>query len=290
MLSPRSRRQFVSGLAVLPLIAASRDSRARADVASQGVLARLRAAKTVTVGVPNFPPYSGVDPDGALTGIAPALTKLIMTRLGVPQIRGVSASYGQLIPGMEAGRWDFICAALTISKARCGQALFSDPIVFDGGSFVCLKGELDKPPKLVADLVARKLIVGVSAGGAISRVALQAGVSPNNLRQFPDNVSIIDSLVAKQIQVAFQDHASISRVYKLRSLAVDVTFPVADFPEHGSGCAFRLTDTDLHDAFQKELRAMKASGEYLSIARQFGFDTPPELISVTAEKACATSG
>ena len=283
----KSRRQVVSGVAALSFAAASR--KAWSQTKDQGTLARLRAAKSVTVGVANFPPYSGIDPDGTLTGVAPALTKMIMTRLGVPDIKGISAGYGELIPGMQAGRWEFICAALTITKARCAQALYCDPIVFDGGSFVWLKGALDPAPKLVSDLVARKLIVGTSAGGAIARLALEAGVDPANLRQFPDNVSIIDGLVAKRIQVAFQDNSSISRVYKQRGLAVDVTFPVEDSPEHGSGCAFRPTDTDLHAAFQQELRAMKASGEYLAIARQYGFDTPPELMAVTAEQACATS-
>ncbi|HWG04648.1 MAG TPA: transporter substrate-binding domain-containing protein [Beijerinckiaceae bacterium] len=283
----KSRRHVVSGVAALSFAAASR--KAWPQTKDQGTLARLRAAKSVTVGVANFPPYSGIDPDGTLTGVAPALTKVIMTRLGVPDIKGISAGYGELIPGMQAGRWEFICAALTITKARCAQALYCDPIVFDGGSFVWLKGALDPVPKLVSDLVARKLIVGTSAGGAIARLALEAGVDPANLKQFPDNVSIIDGLVAKRIQVAFQDNSSISRVYKQRGLAVDVTFPVDDSPEHGSGCAFRPTDTDLHSAFQQELRAMKASGEYLAIARQYGFDTPPELMTITAEQACATS-
>jgi len=66
-----------------------------------------------------------------------------------------------------------------------------------------------------------------------------------------------------------------------------VTYPVPDGPANGSGCAFRPSDTDLHEGFQRELRAMKASGEYLQITRQFGFDTLPELMAMTAEQACA---
>jgi polar amino acid transport system substrate-binding protein len=279
-----SRRHVLSGLAALPLAMSARPVLAQA--AGQGLLSRLRAAKKVTVGVANFPPYSGMDPDGTLIGLVPTLTKLIMTRLGVPEIVGITATYGELIPGMQAGRWEFICAALTISKARCAQVSFADPIVFDGPSFVSLKGELPNPPKLVSELVAQKLIVGVSTGGAISREALEAGVNPANIRQLPDNVAIVDALVAKRIQIAFQDNAGIKVVYMQRGLAVDTTFPIADAPEHGSSCAFRTADSDLLGAFQQELRAMKASGEYLSISRQFGFDTPPELVAVTADQAC----
>lgn len=284
----RSRRQFISGVASLPVSAVAGKVWAQGNT-GQGLLARLREAKKVTVGVANNPPYSTVQPDGSLDGIAPVLTQLIMARLGVPQVVGVTATYGELIPGMQAGRWDFIAASLTISKVRCTQVSFGDPIVFDGGSFVSLKGALPNPPKTLKELVAQKLTVGVSTGGAIFRLCLEAGISPDLIKQFPDDVAMIDGLIAKRIQMVFQDNASISLVYRQRNLPVDATFPIADVPEHGSGCAFRLTDVDLYDAFQQQLRAMKASGEYLPIAQKYGFFTPPELIFMTAEQACAAS-
>jgi polar amino acid transport system substrate-binding protein len=289
MYNLQSRRQIICGAVALPLLTAAPKVWAQAKSADQGTLARLRAAKTVTVGIANFLPYSGIDIDGTLTGVVPTLTKLIMGRLGVPEVKGISAGYGELIPGMQAGRWEFICAALTISKVRCGQVLFCDPMIFDGASLVSLKGELANPPKSIADLIAQNLIVGSGAGGAYIRYALDAGVNPANLLQFHDEGALLDGLVAKRIQIVFQGNASISRAYKQRGLAVDVTFPISDFPVAGSGCAFRTTDTDLYATFQQELRTMKASGEYLTIVRQYGFDTPAELIPTTADQACATS-
>src|ERR1700712_393561 len=128
-----SRRQVVSGLAAAPLAATAPKAWAQAAGAPAGTLARLRAAKSVTVGVANFPPYSAVEPDGSLTGVVPALTKLIMGRIGVPEVKGIPiASYAELIPGMQAGRWEFICSALSISKARCAEVAFADPMVLDG--------------------------------------------------------------------------------------------------------------------------------------------------------------
>jgi polar amino acid transport system substrate-binding protein len=285
-----SRRHVLASFAAGTLaISSSRNVWAAADDSGQGLLARLRSEKKVKVGLPNQPPFSGIDPDGTLTGCAPAFAKLIMARLGVPQMEGIAATYGQLVPGLQAGRWDFIAAALSITKQRCEQVLYSDPLLFDGGSFVSLKGELAAPPTLVTDLVAQKLIIGVSTGGAHSRVALEAGVDPANIRQFPGDVSIIDALVAKRIQVAFGSNSSLSNVYRQRDLDLAVTFPIADDPSNGAACAFRLGDTDLHAAFQRELRAMKASGEYLPIARKYGFDTPPELIFLTSDTLCTTA-
>lgn len=288
MIGTWSRRHVLTGFAAGTWIASSRNIWAQAAGPGRGLLARLRAEKKVTVGLANQPPFSSLNPDGSLSGLAPTLAKLIMGRLGVPDVEGIVATYGELVPGMQAGRWDFIAAALAISKQRCAQVLFSDPVLFDGGSFVSLKGELADPPKLVTDLVAKKLVIGVLAGGAHARVAVEAGVDPANIRQFNSDVSTIDGLVAKRIQVAFGSNAGLSNVYKQRGLDVTVAFPIADDPENGSACAFRLADTDLHAAFQQELQAMKSSGEYLPIARQFGFDTPPELLFVTAAKLCGT--
>ena len=47
-------------------------------------------------------------------------------------MEGAVATYGELVPGMFAGRWDFVAASLTITKERCGQVLFSDPMSFEG--------------------------------------------------------------------------------------------------------------------------------------------------------------
>jgi polar amino acid transport system substrate-binding protein len=284
-----SRRGLITGFATLPALSGARPVWAQAGNPGAGLLARLRAAKSVTLGTANFPPYSGINLDGSLTGVVPALTKVILERLGISEIKAVAATYGELIPGMMAGRWDFISTALTITKARCAQVVYADPMVFDGASFVSMKDQLKNPPKLISELAAQKLTVGVSTGGALARIALAAGVSPGNLRQLPDNAALIDALIAQQIQIVLQDNAGIKHVYDQRKLPVDVTYPIADAPKHQSGCAFRKTDGDLLEAFQKEFRGMKASGQYLEISRQYDFDPTPEMATVTAEAACANS-
>jgi polar amino acid transport system substrate-binding protein len=282
-----SRREVVSGLAAAPLLAAS----SKAWAQGAGLLARLREAKSVTVGVANFLPYSSVEPDGKLTGVVPALTQVIMQRIGVPQIKGIVANgYAELIPGLQAGRWDFICSALSITKARCAEVAFADPMVIDGGIFVALKGAVPNLPKTVAEAAERNIVIGAGASDAYTRFALSHGVKRENIREFPNDVSMLDGLVAKRVQVIFQGSAAITRAYKARGLAVDTVFPVSDYPASGSTCAFRPADSDLREAFQKELRAMKASGEFLTISRQHGFDPAPELIPTTVDQACAAAG
>jgi polar amino acid transport system substrate-binding protein len=284
-----SRRQVISALAAAPIVAAA--PKVWAQPAGQGLLAKLRAAKSVTVGVANFLPYSTVEPDGKLTGVVPALATVILARMGIPNIKGIVANgYAELIPGMQAGRWEFICSALSITKARCAEVAFADPMVIDSGVFLALKGALPDMPKTVAEAAARNIMIGTGVGEAYSRFALSHGVKRENLREFPNDVSMLDGLQAKRVQVIFQGSAAITRAAKARGIAYDLTFPVEDYPARGSSCAFRPADKDLIEAFQKELRAIKASGEFLKISQAHGFNPAPSAIPTTIDQACATAG
>src|SRR5215471_11700350 len=73
--------------------------------AAEDTLERLRQQKKVKVALADNPPYSGIAADGGMTGIAPTIVKTILGRLGIAEIEGAVAPYGQLIPGLQAGRW-----------------------------------------------------------------------------------------------------------------------------------------------------------------------------------------
>ncbi|HZS85500.1 MAG TPA: transporter substrate-binding domain-containing protein [Stellaceae bacterium] len=279
-----TRRQVLGAAGGLAATAIAGPSLAQG--AGSGTLARLQADKKVRVGIANQPPYSALNPDGSITGAGPDITKAIMGRLGITQIEGVTATYGELIPGMLAGRWDFVSALLTITDARCKQIRFADPLVFDGTAIVYLKGSTDLAPKSIADLAKENAVVGLQAGGALFRRAQELGVKLANLRQFTDDPATIDGLVAKRMQFALMSYTPVPALIKQRHLDAVVVYPVPDDPARGASCAFRPADTELYAAYQKELRAMKASGEYLKIIHQYGFETPPELMKVTAEEAC----
>ena len=254
--------------------------------AGQGLLARLQAAKKVKIGVAVDFPFSALNPDGTLSGVAPTVTKVIMGRLGIPEIEGAVATYGELIPGMMAGRWDFVSAALTITKARCNQVRFADPIIFDGDVIVSPQGYAGEVPKRLSDLAKGGFVVGVQAGGADLKGVLAAGVSTGNIRQFDNEQAILDGLLAKRIDFGVMSPGPLKRLTRQRHLELKTTFPVADAQPHGASCAFRIQDSDLYSAYGKHLQAMKASGELTVILKQFDYDTTPELLKVTIQQLC----
>jgi polar amino acid transport system substrate-binding protein len=277
-----TRRRFVAiGAAALftPLFA-SRTTLAQ----GQGLLARLLASKKVRVGIANQPPFSALNPDGTLTGVAPTISQMIMGRLGITEMEGFIGTYGELVPGMLAGRWDYISACLTVTEPRCQQVMYSDPITSDGRCIVTLKGE--KGPKKIVEL--KDYVVGLLAGGADFRLVQVRGVPLDNLRQFPNDTALLDGLLAKRFQAQFGSHPGIADMIRKRGLEkeLDVIYPIEDDTVSFAACAFRKEDTDLHAAFQRELRALKASGEFTKAVSSFGFDVDDKLLTATPEKAC----
>ena len=280
-----SRRAALSGGSALVLTACS-----AVPVAAAGddLLERLRRQKVVKVGIANAPPFSAMRPDGSMTGVGPTMAQRVLERLGIPRMEGSIATYGELIPGMLAGRWDFIAAAMTMTKERCRQVLFADPMTFEGPCIVAPVSSNPGRPQTIADLARLKVSVGALSGGAQYRQLVEGGVALDRISQFANENNMIDGLLAGRVQFLYVTRLLITEVSKRRNMTFDVVFPVSDAAAPGASNVFRQGDVEFHAAYQKELRALKASGEFQDIARQFGFEIPEGLIGSTSERQCSS--
>lgn len=280
-----SRRAALSGGSALVLTACS-----AVPVAAAGddLLERLRRQKVVKVGIANAPPFSAMRPDGSMTGVGPTMAQRVLERLGIPRMEGSIATYGELIPGMLAGRWDFIAAAMTMTKERCRQVLFADPMTFEGPCIVAPVSSNPGRPQTISDLARLKVSVGALSGGAQYRQLVEGGVALDRISQFANENNMIDGLLAGRVQFLYVTRLLITEVSKRRNMTFDVVFPVSDAAAPGASNVFRQGDVEFHAAYQKELRALKASGEFQDIARQFGFEIPEGLIGSTSERQCSS--
>ena len=280
-----SRRAALSGGSALVLTACS-----AVPVAAAGddLLERLRRQKVVKVGIANASPFSAMRPDGSMTGVGPTMAQRVLERLGIPRMEGSIATYGELIPGMLAGRWDFIAAAMTMTKERCRQVLFADPMTFEGPCIVAPVSSNPGRPQTIADLARLKVSVGALSGGAQYRQLVEGGVALDRISQFANENNMIDGLLAGRVQFLYVTRLLITEVSKRRNMTFDVVFPVSDAAAPGASNVFRQGDVEFHAAYQKELRALKASGEFQDIARQFGFEIPEGLIGSTSERQCSS--
>lgn len=233
------------------------------------LLERLRSAKMAKVAIAAQPPYSELLPDGTLGGIGPAVSKAVMDKLGVPKLEAVVVPYGDMIPGLMAGRWDFISACLSVTQARCKQVNYAPPIVFDPVTAAYL-ADLKEVPASFEEMAKRGLNVGVIAGAYI--LPKMRGIfAADKLVTFPDTNALVEGLSIKRVDLAIGANSGFLVVQKAGKIDFKISKPVADLLPAGSGPAFRPTDTELYDAFHKEVMAMKASGEIAKLNEQFGF-------------------
>src|SRR5690625_4747921 len=94
---------------------------------AQSTLEAARERGWVRVGFANEAPYAYATADGELTGQSVEVARAVLQRLGIDELDGVLAEFGSLIPGLQAGRWDMVSAAMAILPERCAQVDFANP-------------------------------------------------------------------------------------------------------------------------------------------------------------------
>ncbi|MFE5481897.1 ectoine/hydroxyectoine ABC transporter substrate-binding protein EhuB [Streptomyces sp. NPDC056527] len=259
-----------------------------ARVASGDALGRLRSQDTVRLGIAGEVPYGYVDEQGAFTGEAPELARVIFGRLGITRVQPVATDFASLIPGLNSQQFDVVSAGMYINKDRCAQVLFADPEYQMLDSFIVRKGN-PKNLRSYEDVVRTKARFATGSGYAEIAYAVAAGYPEKDIVILQDQVAGLNAVESGRVDV-FAGTALTTRSVVRKSSKAEATEPFAAVVDgekkiDGGGFAFRPTDTALRDAFNTELHRMKKSGELFRILRRFGF-TEAEMTTMTAEELC----
>lgn len=288
-----SRQAFLKRLAVvgvtLLVAACGGSSTTSSSTPGNDLLSKLKQAGVINIGLANDPPASIINPDGSVSGEGPVVVQMIMKKLGVPQVHGIVGTFGELVPGLQAGRWDMIGGVISVTKARCAVVQYTDPFQFNGMEIAWFSSAVSQAPTSIGDVGKRGLTVGFNAGSAYIAIAKGLGVTDDHILQFPDTSALLDALNSKRIQVIISDTGSLNLT---PAQVQKYPFQHLDYPPDGpfiaGALAFRQTDTTLYNAFQKEFRAMKASGQFDQIAAQFQFQgIPAQYKDLTPDQVCA---
>jgi polar amino acid transport system substrate-binding protein len=260
---------------------------------SKDPLAAARKAGTINVGFANEAPYDFATAAGTLTGEAPTVARAIMKQLGVKSITGVLTEFQSLIPGLEAGRFDMVAAGMFITPQRCQQILFSNP---DYAAPEALAVPTGNPKHLqtLQDVAKAHVPVGVLSGAVEVGLAKSAGVSGSNIKQFPDQTSMIEGLTAGRIAAICLTSISLRSAIKTSGhgkveLATPF-FPVVNGKKQvdAGGYGFRKSDSSLCDAFNRALKKLQDDGSLLKMVEPFGFGASEinAAKNLTATKLC----
>jgi polar amino acid transport system substrate-binding protein len=249
-------------------------------------LERARAEGAIRIGISGERPYSYADADGRVTGAQPEVARIVLDRIGVPGLDAVQVPFHELVPRLREGQFDLVAAGMAVTPDRCREVAFTRPDFVAFPAFLVPEGNPQRIDSF-RDLARSRARLAVLAGSIEIDYARAAGV-PDDRLEVVDSQSELFRQVADE-RVPAGVLTRISLVDELRrnpgsGLEVtDAVEPVVDGSRVVPGAAFvvRIGENDLLAAFDRELTAMQASGEWLRITEPFGFTRdnlpPPDL-------------
>ncbi|WP_434589907.1 ectoine/hydroxyectoine ABC transporter substrate-binding protein EhuB [Streptomyces sp. A5-4] len=288
------RRSLLAGAAALGAVGAmgatSACSRvATADIGDGGTLLdQLRAKKTVRLGLAGEQPYSYIGKDGEMTGSAPTIAKRIFKELGVENVQPFATEFGSLITGLNSLQFDVVAAGMYINPERCEQVIFADPEYQMLDAFLVPTGN-PKNLHTYKDIARSGARMATGVGYAEIAYAEEAGVK--NVTTLPDQLAGLLAVEQGRVDVFVGTAVTVRNVVEetetSKAEATDEVTPLVDGkPVIDVGAfAFRTPETNLRDAFNRELHKLKKSGELLEIMRPFGFGKD-QMTTITAKEKC----
>src|SRR5438477_4100328 len=279
-----SRRDVLFGAAAMGTATLGTASIAFAETTFE----RAKAQGFIRVGFANEAPFGYATPDGKLTGEAPEVAKAVLAKIGIPQVDGVLTEFGSLIPGLKAGRFDIIAAGMFINPKRCAEIQFSEPSYGIGQAMLVKQGN----PKAIKDYSSiagnPDLKLAVMAGAVEVGYAKDSGVPQDQLVILPDQSSLLAAVQSGRADAASLTALSIADMAK-KGEGVESTTPFGEVAGksvkgHG-GFGFRKEDTDLYEAFNKELKAFIGTPEHIALVTPLGFGKD-YLPNKTTEQLC----
>ncbi|MGW4030468.1 ectoine/hydroxyectoine ABC transporter substrate-binding protein EhuB [Streptomyces sp. NPDC004838] len=263
---------------------------ATADAGNGGnLLERLRANGTVRLGLAGEQPYGYIGKDGEMTGSSPVIARRIFEELGVDDVQPFPTEFGSLITGLNSLQFDIVGAGMYINPARCEQVLFADPEYQMLSAFIVRKGN-PKGLRTYRDVAESGAKLATGVGYAEIEYAREAGVE--RVTTLPDQLAGLLAVEQGRVDAFVGTAVAVRNVVRsTESTRAEATEEVTPYLKGKpvvdvGGFAFRTPETDLRDAFNRELRKLKRSGELLELMRPFGF-TEDQMTTVTAGERCA---
>jgi len=256
-----------------------------------GTLQRVKDAKTIKVGIAGEIPY-GYTENGKVTGEAPEVARAVFKNLGVDEVDAKQVEFGQLIQALNAGQYDMVAAGMAVKPDRCENAQFSIVDYVTPTALLVPKGN-PKGINNFDDLKAKGETIAVVSGTIEQSVVKAAGIAADKIQTYDGPPELLQALTTKRAYCGALTDITLRRLLEDNPDApLEVTegfVPVIDGKEQiqAGGFVFRKDDKDLVDAFNKELKKLQDSGEWLKITEPFGFTKANEVPDdVTTEKLC----
>ncbi len=217
------------------------------------------------------PPFYWTNPDGSATGADIELADVVLRAIGATSIDHLKTSFEELLPGVQAGRWD-MNVPIFATPDRAQHVAFSMPVWTIGDGFVVHRGNPKALTSYEAVAARADARLGVIPAQVQYHAARAAGVSDAQLVAFKDQPEAVAALLAGRID-AFTGTALGGRVLadtrpELEAVAHEpggkASAPVGAF-------SFGKTNTPLLEAVNQALRRYLGSADHRARMARYGF-------------------
>lgn len=227
---------------------------------SEETLDRIRREGVLRVGTDaTYPPFETVSPsDGTVVGFDADLMREIGARLSA-RVEFLVVPFDGILAALNAGKYDAVISALTITEERERTILFSEPY-YAAGQSICVRS--DSPARDIADLTGR-------------RIGVQLGTTGERLAQ---KIAQAEVVSFDAIGAAFLD----LRIGRLDAVIADTPTAALFTRQHGDvhlvgppitresyGIALRKGDAPLKKAVDGILVDLERSGKLLELKRRW---------------------
>jgi len=206
-----------------------------------------------------YAPFEYFDEKQKATGFDIDLMTAIAEDMGY-KVTFETSTFDGLIPSLQAGKYDAVISAMTITAERAKAVKFSDPY-FSAVQYIAYK----KGQKFekIADLKGKKIGVQLNTTGQFA--CEEAGLKPQKYDTTPD---ALNALLIGGVDVVVADNQPVLSFIEANK-ATNIECVTADTADEFYGIAMKLDNTELASKVNATLKKFKENGKYGEIYKKW---------------------
>ncbi|MBE9604968.1 transporter substrate-binding domain-containing protein [Acetobacteraceae bacterium H6797] len=214
-----------------------------------------------------FAPHAFPKLGGGVEGFNIDLFTEVARRMGRP-ITIDSASFSGLVPAMNAGRYDFLAAPVTVTEERAKSMLFTEGYLYTAFQFGIKRGSA--PIKSLEDLKGK--VIAVNKGSAYDAWgAANAAKYGFTVQTFDTNPDAVQAVMAGRAYAVLGGNTVI-RYAATRAPGFVPDFVIKETRAHWAA-PFRLDNVALRNQVEDALECMKKDGTIAKLSvKWFGIE------------------
>ncbi len=276
--SARLARVSAAGLLVLAAVA-----RAPSVAAAEDLLAMIKRTGTFSVATEaRFPPFEFVE-NGEIVGYSQEIMDLIMAELPGVTLERLDVPWQGILPGLAAGRFNYVVTSVTVTPERYQAYHLSVPIA--DATMAVLKRAGDDRIMKAQDVAG--LVVGSQTGsaqlGALKALAAEldaAGTPVAGIRDYVDFNEAYADLATGRLDGVVNSLPNLLEARRLRPQLFDVVTPTFGPKRYFSWAGRKDADSTALNAFMDEQLARLIESGDLTVLQEKWFGGPMDLPTV----------